>query len=146
VTADFALHAALFASAFISATIFPGQSEVLLVGLLAAGHPPLALLIVASIGNVLGSVCSWGMGRGIETFRDRRWFPVKPEALERAKQWFARYGKWALLLSWAPVIGDPITLLAGVLRVPLLQFVLLVAVAKTARYVVLALLAMHFLR
>jgi membrane protein YqaA with SNARE-associated domain len=144
-TADMALYGALFVSAFVSATIFPGQSEVLLVGLLATGHPPWVLLAVASIGNVLGSVCSWFMGRGIERLRDRRWFPVKPDALERAKGWFNRYGKWALLLSWAPVIGDPITLLAGVLRVPLLQFVLLVAIAKTARYAALTALASYFI-
>jgi membrane protein YqaA with SNARE-associated domain len=136
-TADIALYGALFTAAFISATIFPGQSEVLLVGLLAAGHPPLLLVIVASTGNVLGSVASWFMGRGIDRFRDRRWFPVTPDAMERATRWYARYGIWSLLLSWAPVIGDPITLVAGVLRVPLPRFVLLVAVAKTARYVVL---------
>jgi membrane protein YqaA with SNARE-associated domain len=142
---DLALHAALFASAFISATIFPGQSEVLLVALLAARHQPLVLLAVASTGNVLGSICSWFMGRGIERLRDRRWFPVKPADLERARSWFNRYGKWSLLLSWAPVIGDPITLLAGVLRVPLLQFIPLVAVAKTTRYAVLTAVAAHFL-
>lgn len=136
-TADIALYGALFTAAFASATILPGQSEVLLVGLLIAGHPALLLLVVASIGNVLGSVASWFMGRGIERFRDRRWFPVKPDAMERATRWFARYGKWSLLLSSAPVIGDPITLVAGVLRVPLPLFVLLVTVSKVARYAAL---------
>lgn len=124
----------------MAATVFPLQSEALLVALLMAGeHSPVLLLLVASVGNILGSVLNWLLGRGIERFRDRKWFPASAESLARAERWYHRYGKWSLLLSWMPVVGDPITVVAGVLREPLPVFLLLVAVAKTGRYLVLAL-------
>ncbi|TBZ95021.1 YqaA family protein [Rhizobium leguminosarum] len=89
-------------------------------------------------GNVLGSTVNWFLCRWIERFRSRRRFPVKPGALERGKRWYRRYGKWSLLASWLPIVGDPITVVAGVLREPLPNFVLLVAIAKAGRYIVLA--------
>ncbi len=101
-------------------------------------EPAWALVLVASLGNVAGSVINWALGRGIEHFRERRWFPVKPAALARAEGWYARYGRWSLLLSWAPVIGDPLTMIAGVLREPLPSFLAIVTVAKVARYLVIA--------
>ena len=141
---DLAVYAGLFVAAFVSATLFPGQSEAALAGLVLAGYPPALLLVVASAGNILGSVVNWVLGRFIEHFRDRRWFPVSAGALERAQGWYQRYGKWSLLLSWAPVIGDPLTLLAGVLREPLPVFLLLVAIAKIGRYIVVMLIAQSF--
>ena len=92
----------------------------------------------ASVGNVVGSTINWAMGRSIEKLRERRWFPIKPRALERAENWYRRFGRWTLLLSWTPVIGDPLTMIAGVLREPLWSFLLIVAIAKTARYAVIA--------
>jgi membrane protein YqaA with SNARE-associated domain len=86
---------------------------------------------------------STGLGRGIEHFRDRRWFPVKPAALARAERWYGRYGRWSLLLSWAPVIGDPLTMIAGVLREPLPTFLVIVTIAKVGRYLAVAWLVMH---
>jgi membrane protein YqaA with SNARE-associated domain len=83
-------------------------------------------------------VINWALGRGIEHFRERRWFPIKPAALARAERWYARYGRWSLLLSWAPVIGDPLTMIAGVLREPLWSFTAIVTIAKVARYLVIA--------
>jgi membrane protein YqaA with SNARE-associated domain len=136
---DVALYGTLFLVAFASATLVPGQSEAVLVGLLLAGHPPWLLLAIASAGNVLGSVLNWILGRGLERFRDRRWFPVKPQMLNRAQGWYARYGKWSLLLSWAPVVGDPLTIVAGVMRERFGVFLLLVTVAKAGRYLVLVL-------
>lgn len=136
---DFAAYAGLFLTALAAATIVPMQSEAALVSLLLTGaYPSWALIAAASIGNVLGSVINWLLGRGIERFRDRRWFPAKAPALARAQRWYRRYGKWSLLLSWAPVIGDPLTVVAGVLREPLPVFLLLVTVAKVGRYLVLA--------
>lgn len=134
----------LFAAAFIAATLLPAQSEGVLVALLLAGYVPWLLVLVASVGNVLGSTVNWWIGREVARFADRRWFPVKPAALARAQAWYARYGRWTLLLSWMPVIGDPLTLAAGVMREPLRVFLPLVALAKTTRYAVLAVIAVHY--
>lgn len=143
---DLAAYAGLFAVAFVAATILPAQSEAALVALLIAGEqPPAALVAVASVGNVLGAVVNWVLGRGVEQFSDRRWFPVAPAMLDRASGWYRRWGRWSLLLSWAPFGGDALTVAAGVLREPLWSFLLLVAVAKTARYVVVAAVTLGFL-
>ena len=128
----------LFLAALLAATLIPAQSEAVLAGLIVAGHPVFWLVLVASLGNVLGSLINWWLGRQLSRFAGRRWFPVSPQALERAGQRYRRYGSWSLLLSWVPVIGDPLTLMAGVMREPLWRFLLLVGLAKTGRYVVLA--------
>lgn len=134
--------AGLFAVAFLAATIFPAQSEILLAGMVLAEHyPAWALVAVASFGNVLGSVANWFLGRFIAHFEGRRWFPVSREQVTRAEGWYRRWGKWSLLLSWAPIIGDPLTVVAGVLREPLPIFIVLVTIAKVGRYVVVAWLA-----
>jgi len=133
----------LFLSAFGAATLLPLQSEAVLVGLLL--HAPdawLWLLLIATAGNVLGSIVNWLLGRGIERLRDKRWFPFSAAQLEKAQQRYQRYGQWSLLLSWMPVIGDPLTLIAGIMREPLWRFVLLVTLAKAARYLVLVLLTL----
>ena len=134
-----AAYLALFLAAFLAATIVPAQSEAVLVGLILADKQPLLLLLlVATAGNVLGSVVNWLLGRFIEHFRDRPWFPVSPEKLARAEAWYRRFGVWSLLLSWVPIIGDPLTVVAGVLKTPFLTFLALVTVAKAGRYIVLA--------
>jgi membrane protein YqaA with SNARE-associated domain len=136
---DLAVLGGLFAIAFVAATILPAQSEAALVGLLVAGtHSPVLLVAVASLGNVLGAVVNWALGLGVESFRNRRWFPVGPAMLDRATGWYRRWGRWSLLLSWAPIGGDALTVAAGVLREPLWSFVVLVTIAKTARYIVVA--------
>lgn len=134
----------LFGVAFLAATILPAQSELGLAGLILSGdyHVP-ALIAVASLGNTLGAVVNWALGRGIERFRDHRWFPAKPDQLDKAVNWYRRYGRWSLLLSWVPIIGDPLTLAAGVLREPFWSFLALVAVAKTARYVTVAAITLN---
>ena len=142
--ADLAAYAGLFIAALIAATVFPFQSEAVLVGLvLAEAYPAALLVMVASVGNVAGSCINWGIGRGVESFRHRKWFPVKPEQLQRGSRWYRRYGKWSLLLSWAPVIGDPLTVAAGVLREPFWSFLCLVAIAKTGRYLLLAVVTLQ---
>lgn len=129
----------LFFVAFTAATLLPLQSEALLVGLLLAGnYSTAALLAVAIAGNVLGSLVNWLLGRYIERFRHKRWFPANAEQLQRAQQWYQRYGCWTLLLSWLPIVGDPLTLIAGVMREPLWRFLVLVTVAKAGRYLALA--------
>jgi membrane protein YqaA with SNARE-associated domain len=128
----------LFAAAFGAATILPLQSEAALTALLLAGSQPAwALIAVASAGNIAGSSLNWVLGRFIERFRHVRWFPVKAAALKRAQDWYARYGKWSLLLSWAPVIGDPLTVAAGLMRENFAVFFTLVAIAKIGRYLAL---------
>ncbi|WGZ93663.1 MAG: YqaA family protein [Candidatus Thiothrix putei] len=129
----------LFLSALLAATLIPAQSEALLVSLMLQGKSVLwVLLVVATLGNTLGSVINWWLGRYLEHFQDKRWFPVKAASLARAQQWFQRYGWGVLLLSWLPIVGDPLTVVAGVMRMRLLPFVLVVAVAKGGRYGVLA--------
>ena len=141
--ADLMAYAGLFAIALLAASLLPLQSEAVLVGLLIAGKQPVvALLLVASVGNVIGSTINWWIGLYVNRFRDRKWFPVKEESLQRAENWYRRYGRWSLLLSWAPVVGDPITVAAGVLREPLWSFLILVTIAKTCRYIVLALVVL----
>jgi membrane protein YqaA with SNARE-associated domain len=139
---DIIAYAGLFGGAFAAATILPFSSEAALVVLLLAGYSPVWLLLVAGAGNVLGSAVNWLLGRFIERYRDRKWFPVSDRALARAQGWYHRYGRWSLLLSWVPVIGDPLTLVAGVMREPFTTFLLLVTIAKVGRYVALTLLTL----
>ncbi|CAH1651507.1 DedA family protein [Hyphomicrobiales bacterium] len=139
-----AAYFGLFVAALAAATILPMQSEAVLVAMLMADYTPWLVIGIASVGNVLGSVVNWLLGRGIERYRDRRWFPVKASALLRAQSWYQRYGRWSLLLSWMPIIGDPLTVVAGVLREPLPIFLALVTIAKVGRYAVLAAATLHW--
>lgn len=129
----------LFLAALGAATILPFQSEVVFAAMQATGHHPVWLLVVvASVGNTLGSVITYLMGIWLEHFRHRRWFPFTEAQLDRAQGWYNRWGLWSLLLTWAP-FGDAIALAAGVMRTPWPVFLLLVAIAKTGRYAILAL-------
>ena len=142
----FGAYIGLFFAAFGAATLLPLQSEALLVGLLLSDQYWLWLLLtVATLGNVLGSLVNWWLGQRVERFRERRWFPVSPANLDRARVHYQRYGHWSLLLSWLPIIGDPLTLIAGVMREPLGRFLLIVTLAKGARYGVLTLITMGWL-
>ena len=139
---DFSTYSGLFAAAFLAATLVPAQSEAGLAALVIAGEQDVAMLVlVASLGNILGAVVNWYIGRCVDRFKDRKWFPASAAQLDNAAMWYQRYGRWSLLLSWVPFIGDPITVVAGILRTPLLSFLLIVGFAKTARYVVIAAMA-----
>ena len=132
-------YLSLFGVAFLAATIFPAQSELVLAALIATGRlDPWLLILVATIGNVLGSVVNWLVGRFLHGYRERRWFPIPPRALEQAERTYRRWGLWTLLLSWVPIIGDPLTVVAGLLKAPLRLFVPLVTVAKAGRYFAVA--------
>ncbi|MDV6225304.1 YqaA family protein [Nitratireductor aquimarinus] len=140
------VYLGLFLSAFAAATLFPMQSEAALVGLLLSdSHAVWALVAAASFGNVAGSFVNWVLGRSIERFRDKRWFPVSEKALQRAQRWYRRYGRWSLLLSWVPIIGDPLTLAAGIMKEPLSVFLVLVTIAKTGRYLALTAATMNLM-
>jgi membrane protein YqaA with SNARE-associated domain len=129
-------YGALFASAFIAATLLPAQSELLLAGLVAAGKgDPLLLLIVGTVGNTAGAVVNWTLGRGAAAIVAGRRLPAAGrETYARASRAFDRYGQWSLLFAWLPVVGDVLTVVAGAARVSLANFVLLVAIGKAARY------------
>lgn len=131
-------YVGLFVAAFGAATLLPMQSEAVLVGMLLSDRYVVStLLAVAIFGNVLGSALNWLLGRSVERFRHKRWFPVSESKLEKAQQSYLRYGRWSLLLSWVPIIGDPLTVVAGVMREPFLSFLLIVTLAKGVRYLVL---------
>ena len=130
--------AGLGLTSFLSATILPMSSEAVLAGMAAAKAAPVtSLLLVAGTGNTLGSCVNWLLGRGIEHFRGRRWFPVSDVQLDRAQERYNRWGWPSLLLSWVPLIGDPLTVVAGLMRTPFLLFLTVVAVAKFGRYAML---------
>lgn len=136
---EYAAYAGMFWTAFLAATLLPGASEVLFAGLLVGGAvDPWLLLLAATIGNTAGSVVNWFCGRFLSHYRDRRWFPVPARQIERASAFFRRYGMWSLLLAWAPIGGDALTVIAGMLRVRLLPFTILVGAGKLARYLFVA--------
>ena len=144
--AQFGAYSGLFIAAFLAATILPAQSEAGLAALILASPASVTLLVAtASLGNVLGAVVNWYLGRGINRFTDKPWFPATADQLKRATSWYHRYGRWSLLLSWVPFIGDPLTVVAGIMREPLLRFLFIVGLAKTGRYIVVALLALQWL-
>jgi membrane protein YqaA with SNARE-associated domain len=125
----------LFGSAFLAATVLPFYSEVVLFALLRQGGEPVELVAVATLGNTLGAVVNWLLGRYLLLFQDRRWFYFKPHQIEKAQRWFQRYGFWSLLMAWLPVGGDALTFIAGIMKVRLWLFLLLVGTGKALRYV-----------
>jgi membrane protein YqaA with SNARE-associated domain len=136
---ELAAYFGLFLTAFIAATILPVQSEAVLAALMVSGrYSDVGLIGVATLGNTLGAVVNWIMGRGIERYRNSRWFPVSDKQLERAQVGFQKWGQFALLLSWLPIVGDALTVVAGVARLPLWRFLLIVGAGKLARYLVVA--------
>ena len=125
----------LFLSAFGAATLLPLQLEAVLVGLLAQMQYSVWLLVaVASLGNILGSCVNWWLGLKVEEYKNKKWFPVSEQKMLQAQGIYQKYGFWSLLLSWVPIIGDPITLIAGLLKENFVRFVVMVSIAKIGRY------------
>ena len=125
----------LFGSAFLAATILPFYSEVVLFAQLREGGDPTILIIVATLGNTLGAVVNWLLGLYLLHFQDRRWFYFSRDQIAKAQRWFQRYGFWSLLMAWAPVGGDALTLVAGIMKVRLWLFLVLVGSGKALRYI-----------
>lgn len=126
----------VFVSAFGAATLLPLQSEAVLLATLSQHqHAAWLLIFFASLGNVLGSCVNWYLGLKIERFKDKKWFPVSEKNLSKAEETYKKYGYWSLLLSWLPIIGDPITLIAGLLKENFVRFLLMVSIAKIGRYI-----------
>ena len=129
------IYLSLFVISFLAATILPFSSELTLAGLIAtSNYDNFLLLIVASFGNVLGSVVNWVLGFYSRNLTTKKWFPFKDKQIENSSKWFSKFGKWSLLFSWVPVIGDPLTLAAGLLRVKFIEFLILVSIGKVSRY------------
>ncbi|MGR8949002.1 MAG: YqaA family protein [Gammaproteobacteria bacterium] len=124
----------LFVSGFLAATLLPALSEVTLGSLVAQGLSIFPLWLVATLGNTLGSCVNWALGYYLRGFENHRRFPLKPAQVAKASQMFNRYGKWSLLFAWLPIIGDPLTFVAGAARLRFGWFLLLVAIGKGARY------------
>ena len=129
------IYLSLFTISFLAATILPFSSELTLSGLIVtSNYDDLLLLVVASFGNVLGSAVNWALGFYSRNFTTKKWFPFNEVQIERSTKWFRKFGKWSLLFAWVPLVGDPLTLVAGLLRVRFLDFIILVAIGKVSRY------------
>ena len=132
------IYISLFVVAFMVATIIPFGSEAYFITLLTIGeYNHFLLLIAASLGNILGSLFNWVCGYYINYFIKKPWFPINNKMIDRGNKAFNKYGKWSLLLSWVPFIGDPITFVAGTLRYSLLAFLILVSIGKVSRYLII---------
>jgi len=132
------IYLSLFIISFLAATILPFSSELTLAGLMAtSSFDNLLLLAVASFGNILGSVVNWILGFYSRNLSTKRWFPFKDKQIEKSSKWFNKFGRWSLLFAWVPIIGDPLTLAAGLLRVKFIEFLILVSIGKVSRYLVI---------
>lgn len=139
-------YGSLFISSFLSSTILPGHSEITLTTLiLLEKYSQFLLIFFASFGNILGSVINWYLGFYITKFVNRSWFPFKKKQLDKASLWYLKYGKWSLFFSWVPIIGDPLTIVAGIFRVPLVIFITIVSISKVLRYIFVGYIALKFL-
>ena len=123
---------------FLAATILPLSSELVLsTMLLTDSFNKYLLLVVASFGNIFGSSVNWYLGKKILIFKDKKWFPVNEKQIAKSEMYFKKYGIWSLLLAWVPIIGDPLTVIAGILKINFFTFLLLVSISKISRYIFL---------
>ncbi|BBA68895.1 YqaA family protein [Geobacter sulfurreducens] len=133
----------LFVVSFLAATLIPVGSEWLLVALLTQDYNPLAVTSTATVGNIFGACTTWAVGMWGGVYLVRRILRISEDAEHRAEQFYRRYGYWSLLLSWLPILGDPLCLVGGILRVGFGRFVLLVGIGKLARYSFIAWVTVH---
>ena len=139
-------YVSLFISSFLSSTILPGHSEITLTTfILLKKYSQFLLIFFASLGNILGSIINWYLGFYITKFINKSWFPFTKEQLNKVSLWYLKYGKWSLLFSWVPFIGDPLTIVAGMFRVPLVIFIIIVSISKILRYIFVAYIALKLL-
>ncbi|MEO0443275.1 MAG: YqaA family protein [Pseudomonadota bacterium] len=136
-------YGTLFLSAFLAATFLPLSSELVLLTLLATGEYYIVLLWgIATVANTLGAVFNWSLGLYFIHFKSRAWFPFSEDKIAKAQRWFQRYGVWSLLFSWLPIVGDPLTFIAGTMRVRFFHLVILAGLGKGLRYGVVIVLAL----
>ena len=140
------MYFSLFLSSFFAATLLPAQSEAVLAFQLTSNKNNLIYLIfVATLGNVIGSLVNWYLGKFCLKYKEKKWFPIKVNQLEKGQKYYREYGRFSLLFSWLPVIGDPITLVAGVLKEPLWSFLILVTIAKGLRYIFVVVITLNLI-
>ena len=129
------VYISLFAVSFFAATILPASSELTLASLLSINdYNTIGLLISASFGNILGSSFNWCLGFYLLKYIDNKWFPFKQNQIDKATSWFKKFGVWSLLFAWLPIIGDPLTFVAGTLKIRFSFVLLLVSIGKIGRY------------
>jgi len=128
----------LFIASFLAATILPLSSEVVLSALLLSGLSPVALVTTATVGNVLGSLTNYALGYWVSLEVIKKWLKIQEQEFVKAEQRFVKYGLVSLCFAWVPIIGDPLTVVAGVLRIRLIWFVILVTAGKLARYIAIS--------
>ena len=133
---------ALFLISFLAATLLPLGSEWLLAALIVGGTDPVSAVAVATVGNVLGALTTWGIGLLGGPWLIGRVLRISAADQQKAEALYHRWGLWSLLLAWAPVIGDPLCLIGGLFRVRLLPFTALVFIGKSVRYTLVALTAL----
>lgn len=131
-------YPALFLLSLLASTLLPLGSEWLLAVLLVNGFDPAGVVIVATLGNSCGALTTYAVGLWGGPFLVQRILRVSPASQRKAERSFDRYGSWALLLSWLPLVGDPLCLVGGILRTGFWRFLLLVMIGKLARYLVVA--------
>ncbi|MFY8326955.1 YqaA family protein [Pseudoalteromonas sp. ZZD1] len=130
-------YLSLFLTAFISATLLPSSSEIVLTAMITQGDYLLWLLwLAATVGNVLGSCINYWLGTQVMRFKDRKWFPVSQTNIDKAQVRFEKYGVYSLLFAWLPIVGDPLTVVGGIFKVRWWTFLWLVTLGKGARYLV----------
>ena len=130
------IYLTLFTTSFLAATVLPAYSEILLGGLVMKDYSIVWLWVWATLGNTLGAGVNGIIGRQVQRFRDKRWFPVSEHQLVKAQDRFNKYGQWSLLFSWLPIGGDALPLIGGIMRVPWPNFLILVAIGKGLRYAI----------
>ena len=132
------IYLSLFIISFLAATILPFSSELTLAGLMAtSSYDNLLLLAVASLGNILGSVVNWILGFYSRNLSKKKWFPFEETQIEKSSKWFRKFGKLSLLFAWVPVLGDPLTFAAGLLKIKFIEFLILVTIGKVSRYIII---------
>ncbi len=134
------VYITLFAVSFLAATLLPLGSEALLLYDISQNYSLLLLWSFATVGNTLGSMLNYWLGLKGEAYLEKRGH-LSAEKMDKARTFFSKYGGWSLLLSWVPIIGDPLTFIAGVLRYNFKWFALIVFVAKGLRYAAIIFLA-----
>lgn len=130
----------LFVISFLAATFIPLGSEWLLAALIPHSSSPIFLVGVASIGNVMGAWTTYAIGRYGGGPCLEKLLGIKAQDREKATAYYKKYGSWSLLFSFLPIIGDPLCFIGGLLRVPVMIFLVLVSVGKSLRYLFILLM------